>query len=222
MRNIEFTMTHVAPRHSILRQTVESLKENLVNIDFSKSTIYINIDPVIIPPITHLVDQREETKNYLEENFGKVISNEPDEANFSNALKWCWTQPNEELFFHIEDDWLLEDKVDVEDIFPFFQDEKVFAVNLRAYRFSGPRPCLLQAIYRKSFCNEFALTLTDERNPENQLRTYVKKGELYNLHFPESINDIVLKDIGRNWLKQNGLRRNQISTKFTTYKKVAK
>lgn len=211
-------MTHVAPRHDILRMTVDSLIDNMVNIDFSNSTIYINIDKIEF--IDKIEDQRDKTKEYLSKIFKEVITNEPEYPNFSNALKWCWTQPKEELFFHIEDDWLLEKEVDIENIIPLFEDPNLFAVNLRAYHFSGPRPCLLQAIYRKSFCNKFASKLIETINPENSLRSYAKSNKnLYNIHYPEGINDIVLKDIGRDWLKFKGLKRNQISSKFVKYER---
>ena len=72
--------------------------------------------------------------------------------------------PEDDLFFHLEDDWILEEEVEIESLLKYFDDDKIFAVNLRAYGFSGPRPCLLPSMYRKSFCEKFITGLKATAN----------------------------------------------------------
>ena len=219
MKEIEFTTTHVGQRHEIIKKTYLSFFDNLVDVDFAKSTIYINVDST--PNLAGLVDESDKTIEFLEKYFGKVVSNITGEGNFTKALQWCWGQPKGDFFYHIEDDWILNRNISLDELFPFFNDENVFAVNLRAYHFAGPRPCLLPALYRSSFCKKFIEKLNEYRNPENQLRSYVSTHKkFYNIHYPEDIQDIILKDIGREWLRHKGLKRNQISSKFIKYQKA--
>lgn len=216
MRTLQFTTTHVAQRPDILRRTIESFQSNLIDIDFSNSKIFINID--FAPDYPNLEDGSDKTIDFLNSVFGEVVFNKTEEPNFTRAIQWCWNSVEDEIFFHLEDDWVLEEKVSIEEIMPYFNNKNVFAVNLRAYKFAGPRACLLPALYRKSFCRKFVEKLDYYRNPENQLRSYVKVNkDFFNIHYPEDIHDIILKDIGREWLRHKGLKRNQISTKFIRY-----
>ena len=217
MRTLQFTTTHVAQRHSVYKRTLDSFTKHFKGIDFSKSTIYINID--FAPDLPQLIDESQKTIEYLEEIFYKVVPNITKEANFTKAIEWCWTQPDEELFFHLEDDWILEQNVHIDDLLKYFDNDKIFAANLRAYSFRGPRACLLPSVYRNSFCKDFIKTLKYHRNPERQLREYVANTELKNVHHPEDIHEIILKDIGRHWLLTNGLKRNNISNSFIKYSK---
>ncbi len=220
MRTLEFTTTHVSQRGDIIRQTIDSFIDKVVDIDFSESTIYINLDSA--PKEVPIEDSSQKTIEYLKSIFKDVIFNIPEEPNFTKAVHWCWSQPKNDFFFHLEDDWVLEKKIELLPLLDYFNDPKVFAVNLRAYPFKGPKPCLLPAIYRKTFCEEFIKTLDFERNPENQLRAYVAKTDLHNLHRPEEIKEIILTDIGRSWLLSNGLSRNHISSRFVNYTRNSK
>lgn len=214
---LEFTCTHIYQRFDLLNQTIDMMTKFLIDVDFSKSTLYINIDTS--PHLPLFEKESEEIINKINSIFGKVIINRTGIPNFSNAIKWCWSQPAEKLFFHFEDDWLLKKEIKVSEMIKLFDNEKVFAVNLRAYPFLGPKACLLQSIYRKSFCEEFINTLSEQKNPENQLRSFVQGKDVFNMHYPEEVTEIVLEDIGRNWLKVNKLRRNHTSSRFINYSK---
>lgn len=191
--------------------------ESLIDVDFSKSKLYLNIDSA--PDLPHLEDQTQKTLEYLDKIFGEVIPNITKKGNFTKAIEWCWQQPKDDFFFHLEDDWVINKKVKIGNMLEYFSNDKIFAVNLRAYPFSGPRPCLLPSIYRKRFCLEFIEELSYTRNPERQLREFVAKTNQANVHYPEDINEIILKDIGRHWLLTKGLKRNQISNNFVNYVK---
>ena len=214
MKTLEFTCTHVIQRHNLLRQTIDSMVSNINGVDFSNSTIYINMDQAP----TRILSDEDSTLDYLNKIFGRVVAHQPSSPNFTKAIHWCWSQPKEELFFHLEDDWVLREKVGIDDMLKYFEDSKVFALNLRAYSFKNPRPCLLQSLWRKSFCEEFLNTLDFQRNPENQLRSFVKGTEYYNIHYPKGIDDIIVEDIGREWLRNKGLQRNHISSRFINYR----
>lgn len=215
MKSLEFTTTHVAQRHDVYKRTIYSFVENLKGVDFSQSTIYVNID--LSPDLPHLTDESPKTIEYLKKIFYKVIPNVTEKPNFAKAIKWCWSQPKNDLFFHLEDDWVLNKNIHINSLLKYFANNKIFAVNLRAYKFKGPKPCLLPSLYRKRFCDSFIEGMKFDRNPERQLREFVAKTSFENVHYPEEIHDIILEDIGRHWLICNGLKRNHISSCFINY-----
>lgn len=216
MKSIEFTCTHVVQRGFLMARTAHSLFNKLKGVDFSKSTIYVNADSIVHRP--DLRDYSNDVIKLLNKNFGQVIWNPTNSPNFSKAIHWCWSQPKEDFFFHIEDDWILKKEININELIQKFDDSDVYAVNLRAYSFNQPKPCLLQSVWRKSFCEKFINSLDFDRNPENQLRSFVKETKYYNIHYPEGIDDIVVEDIGREWLRKNSIERNHISSKFISYK----
>ena len=86
-------------RPEILDITYSTLIKHLKGVDFSKSILYINIDPTPTSKNLHKVE--EVAKKY----FGKVVTNYPKLSRYSRAFKWVVSQPKGEYFFYIEDDW---------------------------------------------------------------------------------------------------------------------
>jgi len=214
MTNIDFTCTCVAQKYELLYQTIESLRSNLIGIDFSKSTIYVNIDQ---SPEKDSNNNVRKTVGYLNEVFGRVVANIPAEPNFAKAVQWCWSQPQSEFFFHTEDDWILDKKVNLDTMMEYFNNPSMASVNLRAYTFKNPRLCLLQSLWRKKFCDQFLKHYNFDYNPENQLRAFGKITRFDNIHYPEDVEEIIVKDIGRPWLISQGIKRNHMSSSFIKY-----
>jgi len=102
---LDVTITAVR-RPQVLRTTLDSFFKNLF-----KSTpcrAIINVDPVGLD-----VDSLR-VVDVCREYFDEVVYNLPDEANFSKAFKWVWSQVESDLVFHLEDDWEMTQEVDLE------------------------------------------------------------------------------------------------------------
>jgi len=209
MNNLEFTTTAICGRPEILFQTYNALQEN-INIDLKKCILYINIDK---SPISKDYNSILDIANSF---FGEVIYRFSNSSNFALALKWCWSNVKNKHFFNYEDDWLLTETIDLNILIDLlYSDDKVFAVNLRAYPFSYPKLCLLPSLYRKEYTDIFINKIKPDYNPERSLRDYIRGKSIYNLHYPDKIDKIILFDLGRKWMKEKGLRKNGMSKNFT-------
>lgn len=193
-------------RPGIFRDTVESFKANLRGVDFRASTLHLNVDPAPVKGDLGGV------LSCAEEVFGDVRVNLPGEPCFPAAVKWCWTQATTDRFFHLEDDWVLKQPVEIAKMLAILDaDPSLSLVNLRAYKHSDDRLCLAPGLWRTEHALEIAARLRTDANPEMQLRAKHLNNPhggahegFRGLQFPEAI---VLKDIGRAWMRVNGLRR---------------
>lgn len=203
--HLSFTTTAM-PRPEILKATYDSFKKNLQGIDFRKYTLYLNVDSY---PDKKEDFKRQEVVNIAKEYFGNVVVNLPENPNFASAIKWCFSKIETPYNFHLEDDWELLIPIQVSSLIDFFDQSHIQQVALRAWRRPKSFFWLSPSFLRGSFCREMAEKMNDHDNPEGQIRTlkvkYRKKSFLY---FPFDINSVILKDLGRNWIKnQNYIRR---------------
>jgi hypothetical protein len=205
---LEFACTAMR-RPGIARDTFASFAANLRGVDFCASTLYLNIDPMPL---------RGDGDGVVEaalEHFGQVQVNTPTEPCFPAAVKWCWTRPAGEHFFHLEDDWILLRPLHVGEMLDLLQaDPKLSVVNCRAYSHDDGRICLAPGLWRSAHARVLAERLRTDANPERQLRPR----SLTNPHggaqsgyagvqFPRGQKEQVIRDIGRTWMQVNGLRR---------------
>jgi hypothetical protein len=218
----DFTTTACA-RPDLLERTYNSFFNNLIDVDFHRCTLYINIDP--IPD----KGQVQKCISVSEKFFGKVIYNTPDKANFTRALKWCWSQNGDSKYiFNLEDDWICLRPIRINEYITLLeQKEDRVAVNLRAYIKPKKRICLSPSIWKRFYVKSITAKLNDNYNPEKQLRrSYDSKnfigidiGFYESLHYP---NKIIIKDIGREWAKNNLLEKDKSHNKsknFITWRK---
>jgi hypothetical protein len=105
---IDVTMTATL-RPGIVSQTLDSFCRNIFK-DRDNYRLIINVDPVgeKIDPIKVL----EVCKQY----FKNIIFNSPKQASFPTAVIWCWSKTTSDFIFHLEDDWLLTSKIDINDM----------------------------------------------------------------------------------------------------------
>ena len=211
---LEFTTTATV-RPELINKTYSSFTTNLKGIDFEKSTLYINIDP--LPATGRPHDVIDVAKKY----FGHVVPQVPHKANFCQAVKWCFTQPKNPYFFHLEDDWQLNEEVNVDDLrkILYRTPNTAHAVTLRAYSFKSvadKRICLSPSLYKTSFASWVGKRLNPHHNPEKQLRNKTKSNPIGGLckwargvQYPSPKNRIIVKDIGRDWLEENNLEKSQ-------------
>lgn len=206
--NISFTTTACC-RPELLRKTYNSFYENIKGIDFSKITLYINIDP--LPDVKN----RDETLEVAKKYFKNVIYRFPETPNFTSAINWLWSNADTDYIFHLEDDWILTSPVHIEDIVNRFDENEVMEVALRAYPYEYKKLCLSPSFWRKSLYKRFAGHLDENKNPEVQLRV---KGIS-----PDNISCIgeypIVKDIGRGWLSDSKFKRPITKSVFTSWEK---
>jgi len=222
---MDFTTTAMT-RHEIVDRTFDSFSKNLQGIDLKDCRLFINIDPLPEGAQRKLVIKV--SKKY----FGEVIYNTPKKANFSVACNWLWSNAKTEYIFHLEDDWILKEKVNMKDLLRYFDKHKnLQIVQLRAYRFTYDKIALSPCIMHKRLYQAIGGNLNEDRNPEVQLR-----GEKFGIvmpyptlkipfegkiiTYPKSSKKIILKDIGREWINKSDYRKQKVKkARFVTWEK---
>lgn len=221
---IDFTTTAM-DRPELIYKTYQSFSENL-NIDLKQHNLYINID---------CVRNNEDYKlviNVCKKFFKNIIYNVSTDPNFSRAINWCWSNANSDFIFHLEDDWILLEKVDVLKLINNFENNKnLNQVPLRAYNDDYGKYCLSPSIISKNLYKAVAGNLNEKLNPEVQLRGSkfgIKMPELTNskdyikndgmiIVYPPDKNKIIVKDIGKNWIKSTKFRKPNIKSDFVKW-----
>ena len=204
--DLSFCTTAMA-RPKIVNKTFKSFTGNISGIDFDKTTLYINIEPLPDPSM------REDVIIVAHKYFGRVIYRTPDEANFTKAIEWLWGTATEEFIFHLEDDWALNKKVDINDMLDFFKEEDTKQVVFRAYKYAYNKMCLSPSIIRSSWAKRFKFDTS--LNPEVQLRRDFVKS--VNIQVPHK--KPVVSDIGRKWIKNADYKKPNHKSSFTSWEK---
>ena len=185
---LDVTMTAVC-RPDVLKRTLKSFKENLFGE--APLRLIINIDPV------------GETKR-LEEMIGAVHSlltsnvlwRMPETPCFPKAFRWAWRASSEKYIFHLEDDWELFRKVDLDAMLALMEKHKDLAVLRLPYNpcedtnkswghflpwngefYEVPEDlrgllgfCGHPSLIRRSFIEIALNMLSDHRNPEKSIK----------------------------------------------------
>ena len=224
--SLEFTTT-ACNRPEILEQTYHSFSKKLKNVDFTKSTLYINIDP------SPSKDNISEVINVARKYFGNVIYNIPNEPNFAQAILWCFQQVKGEYFFHLEDDWILLREVNIHNMVHVLQSPNVSQCILNKKNINPKEiyePAFIPSLFMTKIVKVYLQFMNNESNPEAQMKNIFRsnvfqiqtyKSKFFAPHIELS------RDIGREWLKSNGIKRdydkhrtnhNQKWTPWTTWK----
>lgn len=222
----EFTTTAMC-RPEIIDITYKSFTDNILDINFKECTLYLNIDPA--PNSQKSVQTADVARQY----FGNVVVNYSSSCNFAAAVKWCFSQVKGKYFFHLEDDWILLKKIYIKEVIDVLinQNNKYLEYNkdyvsilLRAYGVASEKICLAPSVFCGDFARGISPKLDVRINPEEQMRSRnlnIRKTKLneFSLRYPfPSITDIIVKDIGRDWIKKNGIIGDR-STHFVKWKK---
>lgn len=217
---VDFTTTAMA-RPDIVDRTYASFSTHLKGINLKECRLFINIDPL---PST--IDRKEVTQ-VAEKYFGEVFPNYPEEANYTAAYNWIWSNATSRCIFNLEDDWALLKDVSVPKLLKHFENySELMEVALRAYDYTYRTCPTSPSIMHKRYYKAVAGKLNIKFNPESQLRgenfgikmpapslKISHKGKL--LVYPEK-GDIILKDIGRGWLKKSNFVKPEVSKKYFT------
>ena len=122
-------------RPDLLKMTFDSHVENLFGDKVKEMHLIINIDKV---------GHNGNCNNALVETF-KIIESYPfadysinvsETPHFGRAFYWCMNQINQDLFFHLEEDWRLSKRIDFEKMIELMQNEEKL-VHLRLSAFTS-------------------------------------------------------------------------------------
>ena len=128
---IDITMVSVL-RPDLIRQTLTSINTNIIKGEKERYRLIINIDPI-----------GEKTKpmkivKLASQFFDNITYNIAKSPSFPKAVKWVWKQVEADYVFHIEDDWLINRKIDVDNMINIL-DKYPKLSSLRLYKYKTPK-----------------------------------------------------------------------------------
>jgi hypothetical protein len=219
---MEFSCTAVN-RPEIIERTFQSFHNNLKGVDFKDSTIIINVDPLPTPPTSRDMDK---ITSICKCYFGHHIMRWPGKPNFTDAVNFVWLMASDDVIFHLEDDWILKEVVDISVLMLSFHfNHELYQIVLRAYPYEYTKLVLSPSILHKRFYKAVAGKLDTKRNPETQLR-----GRHFGIEMPTpehhistsgklvmSGDRVIVKDIGRDWLRKTNYRKPKIKDSYVEW-----
>lgn len=230
---LEFTTT-ACIRPELLDQTYSSLNKALVDVDLkTEGVLYINIDPVPDSSEQAINEELEVAGSHFSEVHHRIGESG---GNFSCAASWVLSQPKGEYFFNIEDDWLFDGEICIQDAISEIESSKLpnimqcccwesLEIEGKVWKARGNRFMLPPSLFKNSTLKPILKKhpIPAKENPERyyqKLRDN-KLVEYYNtIHVKKGAKYI---DIGRHWLKQSGYTQCRIKgvrNGFTKYKKT--
>ena len=186
MKTID-VVTTATIRPSIINVTYDSFCRKMFSKDYEYRLI-INVDPIGDTGFSQ-DDVLEVAKKY----FKNIVFNFPKEPSFAKAVRWAWGATESDYVFHLEDDWLLQMNVDINDFVGVIdRHDHVGYIGLKKNGFvnivngkkmifdwaSKSREDSFRALWRISFnpgmykgrmVRELVPIMVDTLNPESQL-----------------------------------------------------
>ena len=213
---LEFTTTATC-RSSLIDRTYNSFHKNLTGVDWKKSTLYVNIDPI------GGECEPSEIIKICQNYFGNVVYNLPKTCNFCAGHKWTWQQPTGQFFFTLQEDWVLKIPVSIRALhgklslngdFESKQNRTVI-VTLRAYStIKDTRVCLSPGMVMTRWAKYIAEKMDTTKNPEKQCRPWTgqnivgkNRTNYIGLQHPPVTRAVMVIDTGRDWMIKNGWHR---------------
>lgn len=201
--SLEFTTT-ACNRPELLMITYRSFHKHLKGVDFAKSILYLNIDPM---PVSEGMEMVEKVAKQF---FGRVFTRYSDKGSASVANAWALRQPRGEFFFNLEDDWELRRDVNIFEMISLLQRRRgLIQCYLLGSMIEEGRPTLMPSLMRTAVLRPMLELLNVESNYEQQMiAVYNKIGKKpLSVQYGYGLGKFV-HDIGRVWFNMKGLRRN--------------
>ncbi len=212
-------------RADILRMTLQSFCNHFL-YQFDCRAI-INVDPMGETDKNNQMDM----VNICREYFDEVIYRTPAKPSFVGAMKWGWQQVETNLFFHLEDDWILKTEIDCNEITNLFKHENVVSVSIHKLDCAGTNiylnhhklainwfddlnlvfptisfnPVMLRTAYIKQLANKLDL----QKDPETQWNAGNNHTDNYAkpIFLWRTTNESAVIDTGSHWRKVNDIRK---------------
>ena len=200
-------------RPKLINLTLASFQKHFLN-QFGNFRIILNVDPV--GEENSCQDTIIDLVNRYSDN---VIARTPKTGNFSEAVRWAWSQVKSPFFLHLEDDWFLKKKVLKDDVSEKFKlDEKLAGIRLNLSRNPRERPLhsnglsLNPSIFRTSVIQSLLGDFDIAKDPEKQFRNNesLKMQNFFYYGKPKESSYVV--DTGKKWRKSLGLTKWDITS----------
>lgn len=199
---LEFTTT-ACNRPELLMITYSSFVKHLKGVDFAKSILYLNIDPMPNRDGAEIVEK------VAKRFFGRVFVRYSEKGCASMANDWVLRQPKGEFFFNLEDDWELRRDVNIFEMISLLQKNKgLMQCYLLGSMIEQGRPTLMPSLMRRNVLITMLELLNVESNYEQQMIA------VYNHIGKKSLsvqyaygNGKFVHDIGRVWFTMKDLKR---------------
>lgn len=225
MEKIDICMTATI-RHLVLKDTLDSFTKNML-FDKDRYRLIINIDP-IGEKLKRISAVLQVAQNY----FDEIVYNIPETPGFTKAVQWCWSQTKHPYVFHLEDDWKLLTKINIDYMIEILNKyENLVSLRLNkentgkskhGLKFGfiyHPKISLNPTLFKGEFIRNVFPLMDLTKNPEKQLRINKTKLGKYLSKFSHGIytkdsSDKVVLDIGRVWMQKSKFSK---KTGFTSW-----
>jgi hypothetical protein len=212
MKKIKIDVVLIATlRPEILEITLNSFYHNLLkNFDVR---LIVNVDPIGDKKYT-----QKDVINVCKKYFSNVVSHTPRTPSFSKAVLRCWEQISSELFLHLEEDWCLKSKVDLNTVLAPFQNNEVVSVRFNITRNAKFKVVnslvftnvfsLNPSFFRSTFIKEKIKKYDTNQDPEKQISKNIKSTLFLNPKFilyGKRNEKALVIDIGKIWREQKSL-----------------
>ena len=207
--------TSATIRPALLERTLSSFRSGMLSNDYEYRFI-INIDPIGESA------SADDVLNVARSHFKEVIFRKPDVPCFAGAVIWCWQQTTSDIVFHLEDDWVLLQPVNLASAlktiadFPQYDSFRLSKRYVPVTNESRVQPsnrnrlALNPVFIRNSFIQQAVRYMLPTKNPEKQLRItdpecgdFIKKTQ-HGIYVEQGPGPIII-DIGREWMEQTKL-----------------
>ena len=202
---IDFTTTAMV-RPELLSQTYSSFAKHLSGIKLSDSRLFINVDPL---PNGNPMEVISVAKRF----FGEVQFHIATTPSHPAAVKWCWSQPDTEYIFNLQDDWVLTDGVSITNLVNELKtySKRYFQIVLRAYKNQhnlSLAPSLITKLMYQSYAKKLETNIGPEVQMKKQRGITWLEGECPILPRAALIypDHKVIRDIGRDWMKSSSFK----------------
>ena len=231
---MEIDVTLVAGRRpELLERTLDSFAR-YVFPDFQISRVFANIDPFMGD-----AEDGEECSRIILKHFPHADISAPREAGFGLAVKNLWLKISAPYALHLEDDWIVLQRITPERVFPLFRNRvgmaamfQPYDLRYRKHRRGGfkirekripytpvkrtvPSFTLSPCFVERNFAHEYAELLNPDLDPEGQ--NFKRNPELFkhcmrhrNAFIKGEDDPIVVMDIGRSYRAERGVVKREL------------
>jgi hypothetical protein len=192
-----------ARRPALVARTLGSFQDGFLSQIPGRVRLIVNIDP-----IWGTLAEADEVERIARRFCNDVIIRRPQTPSFGIAVHWLWSTSTSAWVFHLEDDWLLNRRVDLNRLASLMAVPRVAQIRfnknkLRYFRFRRPRFSLNPSLLRREFISEALSHFESSRDPEKQIYRGPMARELFRrwrVEFYGRRGDAPLvTDIGRTW-----------------------
>lgn len=192
---LEFTTT-ACNRAEILEKTYQSFTDNLKGVNYKKSTLYINI--ASFPDNKNITDVEKVARKY----FGKVVTRYAPSSNLAKGIIWCFAQVQKDIFFHLDDHWVLNHEVDLEKVLFFCKKhlnwhQCIFQKNIKVRH-----PSLLPSLHNTKYTKLFLPFMSSKFDPGAQMKYIHQTDQITGLGYIAWGNHLVT-NVGKKISRKN-------------------